>query len=100
MASNHSTLEYSLGHFGPALPGQFDFTLLFEYTILSIVPSVLLLSVLPFRIFSLRKESRKVSRSHLHENKLVRWLVVISFDVADTMNSSFSWSLHVYRQQF
>lgn len=72
MASSSSTLEYSLENFGPAVPGQFDFTLLFENTFLSIVPSMLLLLVLPFRLIVLRRASRKVQRSHLYENKIVR----------------------------
>jgi len=70
MESN-STLKYSLDSFGPVMPGKFDFTLRFEDTILSIAPSALLLAVLPIRLFLLREETRKVSRSHLYENKLV-----------------------------
>ncbi|KAK0104754.1 hypothetical protein ONS95_005024 [Cadophora gregata] len=71
MASNHSSLEYSLNSFGPTVPNEFDFTILFENTILSILPSSLLLIVLPFRIFALYGKSRKVSKSFLYENKLL-----------------------------
>ncbi|KAH6718942.1 putative ATP-binding cassette transporter [Leptodontidium sp. MPI-SDFR-AT-0119] len=71
MASNHSSLEFSLNSFGPTVPNEFDFTILFENTILSILPSALLLLVLPFRIFTLHGKPRKVSKSFLYENKLL-----------------------------
>lgn len=71
MSSNASSLEYSVDTFGPTVPVAFDFTLLFEDTILSILPSALLLFVLPLRILSLRGKPRKVARSLLYENKLV-----------------------------
>ncbi|CZR62077.1 related to multidrug resistance protein [Phialocephala subalpina] len=70
MYSNSSTLD-SLDSFGPTVPGEFDFTLLFQDTILSIAPSVLLLLALPLRIWALRGKPRKVARSHLYENKLL-----------------------------
>ncbi|PVH72950.1 putative ATP-binding cassette transporter [Cadophora sp. DSE1049] len=71
MASNHSSLEYSLNSFGPTVPNEFDFTIFFENTILSILPSTLLLLVLPFRIYALYGKPRKVSKSFLYENKLL-----------------------------
>ncbi|KAG4443574.1 hypothetical protein IFR05_000951 [Cadophora sp. M221] len=71
MASNHSSLEFSLNSFGPTVPNEFDFTILFENTILSILPSALLLIVIPFRIFTLYGKPRKVSKSFLYENKLL-----------------------------
>jgi ATP-binding cassette subfamily C (CFTR/MRP) protein 1 len=62
--------------FGPffELPGRqtFDFTLLFEDTILSILPSSLLLAVVPVRIAQLWQASRKVTASHLRTIKIVR----------------------------
>ncbi|KAE8452406.1 hypothetical protein EG329_001107 [Mollisiaceae sp. DMI_Dod_QoI] len=71
MFSNSSSLEPSVDSFGPTVPGKFDFTLLFEDTILSILPSALLLVALPFRILSLHGRPRKVVISQLYENKLL-----------------------------
>ena len=79
MAFNSTPFEDGLGHFGPELPGHFDFSPLFEFSILSILPSALLLIALPFRLKSLYKQSRKVSRSLLHGNKLVRLLYTSEF---------------------
>lgn len=48
--------------FGPAVGdrrGGFDFTLLFEQTILSIVPNVVLLLLAPFRIVHLLRSAKK-----------------------------------------
>lgn len=72
MSSNHSALDVSLQLLG-VQPDEFDFTILFEDTILSIVPSVLLLLALPFRIRALHGKPRKVTKSFLYENKLVRF---------------------------
>lgn len=71
MAPNASEL-YSVTSFGPVTPGEFDFTPLFEDIILSIVPSAILLLSLPFRVFTLHRKPKKVSRSALHGQKLVR----------------------------
>lgn len=61
--------------FGPflVLPGKttFDFTLLFEETILSIGPSALLLILIPPRIFRLWNSPRKVTGSYLQTTKVV-----------------------------
>ena len=72
MASNSSLLQDSLNFIGPAEPNQFDFTPLFEDTFLSIVPSTILLLLLPFRVLILWKKPRKVAKSSLHGNKIVR----------------------------
>ena len=69
--SNSSSLPYG-NTFGPAEPGGFDFTTLFENTILSILPSSILLLFLPIRLLWLYSQPRKVSGSSLHGNKLVR----------------------------
>lgn len=73
MSSNSSSLKHSVDTFGPAVPGAFDFTLLFEDAILSILPSALLFFILPIRILSLWGKPRKVARGLLYENKLVCW---------------------------
>jgi ATP-binding cassette, subfamily C (CFTR/MRP), member 1 len=61
--------------FGPFIEfsdrATFDFTLLFEETILSILPSALLLLLIPARILRLRKTLRKVTGSYLQTIKIV-----------------------------
>ncbi|KAL2062648.1 hypothetical protein VTL71DRAFT_5720 [Oculimacula yallundae] len=61
-------------NFGPFLniPGKatFDFTLLFEETILSIGPSALLLLLIPPRALRLLKTPRKVTGSYLQTTKI------------------------------
>ena len=71
MSSNFSQ-PLPINSLGPAEADTFDFTPLFEDTFLSIVPSVILLLSLPYRIYTLQKKPRKVLRSALHGNKLVR----------------------------
>ena len=61
-------------HFGPAnnnCYGGFDFTLLFEETILCIAPLSLVLLGLPFRIYRLSRAEPKVGLGWLHRLKLV-----------------------------
>jgi hypothetical protein len=60
---------------GPVVEGQcrggFDFTLLFEESLLSIGPSTVLLLAIPLRILQLYRRNRKVGWSYLHNLKLV-----------------------------
>jgi ATP-binding cassette subfamily C (CFTR/MRP) protein 1 len=74
MSSNSTDFVEGLQSFGPSITGHFDFSPLFENSILSILPSALLYLVLPFRLWSLRKEPPKISKSSgvLYGNKLVR----------------------------
>ncbi|THV43871.1 hypothetical protein BGAL_0843g00010 [Botrytis galanthina] len=71
----NETLLVDDDNFGPFynVPGKatFDFTLLFEETILSIIPSVFLLILIPPRIQHLWKSPRKVIRSHLLTSKII-----------------------------
>lgn len=82
--SNHPGLDFRAinssaqvgdDSFGPfyKLPGKatFDFTLLFEETILSIGPSSLFLLLIPPRLFNLWKTSRQVKGSYLLTTKIV-----------------------------
>ncbi|KAF2186291.1 canalicular multispecific organic anion transporter 1 [Zopfia rhizophila CBS 207.26] len=62
--------------------GGFDFTLLFEETILSILPLALILCIAPFRIFYLWRKRTKVSRSLLLPAKLIAWGFLACFDIA------------------
>lgn len=60
--------------FGPALRGNnvgFDFTLRFERSILSILPSALFLLYVPLRVYWLRKERKKTEWSLLAMGKQV-----------------------------
>ncbi|PVH78403.1 putative ATP-binding cassette transporter [Cadophora sp. DSE1049] len=82
MVSNSTDFEDGLHLFGPASPDTFDFTPLFENAFLSIAPSAFLLLILPFRLLSLRKQSRKVSRSLLQENKLILLAILTAFQSA------------------
>lgn len=71
----NETLLMDDDNFGPFYKmlgkATFDFTLLFEETILSIIPSVFLLILIPPRIQHLWKSPRKVIRSHLLTSKIV-----------------------------
>jgi len=58
--------------FGPPVGCRFDFTLLFEESILFIGPSVLFLILSGLRIWQLRKERRKVRHATLQVLKVVR----------------------------
>ena len=64
-------------HFGPVnndCHDGFDFTLLFEETILTIGPLSLVLLVLPFRLYALSKTNPKAKLGWLHTLKLVSLL--------------------------
>ena len=60
--------------FGPIIDGcrsNFDFTLLFEQTILSIPPSAILLLLAPARLAKLWRSQRKTFRTPLRTLKIV-----------------------------
>lgn len=57
---------------------SFDFTLLFEESILSILPSVILLLFAPVRLVSLSRKKRVVGGNALRFGKLVGSLPAIS----------------------
>lgn len=59
-----ASCDGSFGPFAADCPGgRFDFTLLFELVVFEIVPSVILLMLVPFRIFRLVGQRPKVSAS-------------------------------------
>jgi ATP-binding cassette subfamily C (CFTR/MRP) protein 1 len=68
-------------NFGPFLRAPdintFDFTLLFEETILSIGPSAFLLILIPPRVLHLWKLPRKLFGGHLLTTKIVSFLVYL-----------------------
>lgn len=57
--------------FGPQVPGIFDFTLLFEQSILSLLPTVLFIVVAPLRILPLLRRESRVKPGPLLWAKLV-----------------------------
>jgi ATP-binding cassette subfamily C (CFTR/MRP) protein 1 len=64
----------NLNYFGPATlcPGVFDFTLLFEETILTILPAVIVVALVPLYYFqTLSRCDRKVSKTWHVKAKLV-----------------------------
>lgn len=73
---NLTAAEGCDGSFGPSAydcgAGRFDFTLLFEQSILAIGPSAVLLLAVPLRLFQLLGKGRKVYPSPLALVKLVR----------------------------
>lgn len=77
MSSNTTTASICLSAdnaFGPQLKGcsgQFDFTLLFEQSILSILPSALLLLLSPLRILQLQYHDTKTRRNSWYMVKMV-----------------------------
>lgn len=65
-------VDNTFGPYAGDCRGGFDFTLLFEQTILSIAPLALLLILAPLRIWYLSKKQTKVVRGKLLPSKLVR----------------------------
>lgn len=57
--------------FGPKLPNVFDFTLVFEQGILSLLPTCLFLCLAPFRMRYLLRKETVVGSSRLLWSKLV-----------------------------
>ncbi|KEQ97882.1 hypothetical protein AUEXF2481DRAFT_63168 [Aureobasidium subglaciale EXF-2481] len=67
-----ATASCSSHSFGPAsCDGSFDFTLLFEQTILSIAPSVIFLCCLPVSLFKLHRAAPKFNASYIRILKLI-----------------------------
>ena len=64
-------IDDTFGPYARQCRGGFDFTLLFEESILSILPLVLLLGIIPLRVLFLVRKSRKVQSSLLLPIKLV-----------------------------
>ncbi|KFY89738.1 hypothetical protein V500_05527 [Pseudogymnoascus sp. VKM F-4518 (FW-2643)] len=83
----NSTVFVGDNSFGPffEIPGSttFDFTLLFEETILSIVPSAILLLLIPPRILQLWKTPHKVISSYLLTTKIA---ILAIFSILQVVN--------------
>lgn len=63
--------DFTLDPFVEGCRGDFDFTLLFELVVLSVVPSVCFLVLSSFRIWSLRRKPVLIRGSLLSLGKLV-----------------------------
>jgi ATP-binding cassette subfamily C (CFTR/MRP) protein 1 len=57
--------------FGPHMPGVFDFTILFEQSILSLLPSVLFVLLMSWRVAYLHRRPQRVSAGPLLWVKMV-----------------------------
>ncbi|KAJ5599382.1 hypothetical protein N7450_000449 [Penicillium hetheringtonii] len=64
--------------------GGFDFSLLFEETILGILPIALILILVPLRLRQLAHKRRKVEGSFLFLSKLTTWIFFIGLQIALT----------------
>ncbi|KAF2200883.1 canalicular multispecific organic anion transporter 1 [Delitschia confertaspora ATCC 74209] len=67
---------------GPDCRGGFDFTLLFQEGILSLLPLCVVLAVAPGRIFFLWTKKNKVHKSPLLLAKLIAWGLLAAFEIA------------------
>ncbi|WQF84421.1 Putative AAA+ ATPase domain, ABC transporter type 1, transmembrane domain-containing protein [Colletotrichum destructivum] len=74
--------ERSFGPTATVCSDRFDFTLLFEQSVLNIGPSAVLLLVLPFRLQQLCRQRRKVLRHPLNAAKIAACLVFGGLQVA------------------
>ncbi|KAK2593184.1 hypothetical protein QQS21_009113 [Conoideocrella luteorostrata] len=68
--------------FGPQLSPQFDFTLLFEFTILTIIPASLLIVISPFYLLYYLKSPAYVSGSALSWFKLIASGTLLGVEIA------------------
>ena len=64
-------IDDTFGPYAEGCRGGFDFTLLFEESLLSILPQVLLFGIIPLRILYLARRSIKVEYSLLSPTKPV-----------------------------
>ncbi|GAA89080.1 hypothetical protein AKAW_07194 [Aspergillus luchuensis IFO 4308] len=73
--------------FGPvvACPATFDFTLLFEQSILSIGPSAIFLLLVPWRIWSLYPENVKTVANNAHWRKLTVAVCLLALQIASVV---------------
>ncbi|KAJ5562000.1 hypothetical protein N7535_003537 [Penicillium sp. DV-2018c] len=65
--------------------GGFDFSLLFEETILEILPILLILITIPFRLWHLSSRQNKVVGSWLIFIKLISWLALLALQITQTV---------------
>ncbi|XWX01630.1 hypothetical protein V2A60_009658 [Cordyceps javanica] len=68
--------------FGPQLPGYFDFTLVFEQSMFSLVPASILILVAPYRILQLWRKKTCVGSRKLLLAKLGTAMILIALQIA------------------
>ncbi|CAM1501751.1 Fc.00g037350.m01.CDS01 [Cosmosporella sp. VM-42] len=68
-------------YFGPHLPGIFDFTILFEQSILSLLPTALFTILAPFRLFHLRNHEVRVRSGSLLWSKLAAVAIFLCLQI-------------------
>ncbi|KAK2734190.1 hypothetical protein FQN57_001844 [Myotisia sp. PD_48] len=78
--------------FGPTSCQRFDFTLLFEQSILSTLPCALLLLLGPLRLYWLYNSSIKVQPHGMQNAKMVATLAFVGLQLALVI----AWSLRIY----
>ncbi|KAJ5946543.1 hypothetical protein N7454_003382 [Penicillium verhagenii] len=90
MASSNSSaalcrqVDNTMGVWAGSCRGGFDFTLLFEETILQILPIAMILILVPLRMYQLSQERRKVVDSPLLFLKLAAWVSFLGLQVTQT----------------
>ncbi|CAI6342532.1 unnamed protein product [Periconia digitata] len=81
--TNCAAVDRTFGPYaGEHCRGGFDFTLLFEEAIFSLIPISLVLIIAPIRLRYLWKKQNKVSSSLILPVKLIAWTFLIAFDLA------------------
>lgn len=70
-SSSCPVVDDTFGPYAESCRGGFDFTLVFQESILSILPLCILLPVVPFRLLYLVRRTIKVDRGVLLPAKLV-----------------------------
>ncbi|KAJ5249016.1 hypothetical protein N7468_000467 [Penicillium chermesinum] len=77
-------LDNSMHAWAGSCRGGFDFTLLFEETILTILPISLILILVPWRLWQLMQQNHKVNSSVLLPLKLAVWVFYFGLQVGQT----------------
>ncbi|KAJ5151991.1 hypothetical protein N7492_010286 [Penicillium capsulatum] len=78
-------LDNSLSFDAGSCRGGFDFSLLFEETILEILPITLIIILVSARVWQLSQKRRKVVDSWLLPVKLASWFILFALQIAQTV---------------
>ncbi|KAK0716329.1 ABC transporter [Lasiosphaeris hirsuta] len=81
--SSCRAIDDSFGPHANTCRGGFDFTLLFEETILTILPLSLFALIFPARSWYLSRRTRKTKKSHLTAAKLAAWVTLAALYLAE-----------------
>ena len=77
-ATATKTLPGNDNSFGPQYGNSFDFTLLFDHSMFTIVPTALLITACPLYIYFRRRDPLQVERGRLFWAKMVRQVILLS----------------------